>query len=426
MRTLTFALLSLLAMNANIARAQLAPETRPPTGVEVRSSTAEGYKIRGMLRHGSTVRLLHVRGPWHLVESDELFGYVHGAFLKKIPMSVSLMRVVAPSPRDDPREAQPEGVYRFRARVLPEGLDQSGRTRITHKPGDDFLELETTYLAGWPSRKMRASVTPVKGRWTFEFLNDIKQSSLARGVVGALRGDPSSPKTKKPDPLRRTLVLERRGREFRAFSYIGSQLVGMELLERVKSVKADTLAWAGRESLLSATRKAQDGPTKTTSLKAALEHLGKAYSAAGRSHAWRPIQRRVVKAAGRGAMVLARQLKRDGWEAVYFNPDLGQSRLGTDRNYRGVAIDHQLTNYAPRLSWPTARAERAGTPKDLSGIERLRDVPFYYGIARGGRRAFLGTTAHVMTFEEHLHTSVLGGRDWESGVILVPPGTWRP
>ena len=66
------------------------------------------------------------------------------------------------------------------------------------------------------------------------------------------------------------------------------------------------------------------------------------------------------------------------------------------------------------------------------GLERLERIPFWYGLARGGRHTFLKHNGVVSEFHyvsdpddaDAITEEPLAEFDWLSGVIMVPPGSW--
>lgn len=194
---------------------------------------------------------------------------------------------------------------------------------------------------------------------------------------------------------------------------------------------------AGKQAWIDAHKK--DGtspgmPKEASCIGWALENVVAAYEAAGRGERGREISR-IVLAKGAKGTDLAKELKKDGWEAVYWNPDVKYDGDGGEHSYSaylvrkgkpyyGIAIDHTVLNYRARST--------TGTVQDMSGIEALSKVPFWFGLARGGRHTFVGHGANVNEFhwtaapdsKHAIEDSPLAEFAWLSGVIMVPPGTW--
>ncbi len=176
-------------------------------------------------------------------------------------------------------------------------------------------------------------------------------------------------------------------------------------------------------------------PRESSCIGWVLENVGAAYAAAGRAEVWREIKRRVVERGSKGTE-LAKELVQDGWSAIYFNPDtLDPEDADAEHTYtarmarRGkpyykIPVSDLITDYRP--------SSGSETPKDTTGLERLAQVPFWFGLARGGRHTFLGHGAVVNEFHwtampddpDAIEETPLAEFDWLSGVIVVPPGTW--
>lgn len=166
-----------------------------------------------------------------------------------------------------------------------------------------------------------------------------------------------------------------------------------------------------------------------------LENVGAAYAAAGKSDRWAEIQRTVVAKGSKGTD-LAAELKKDGWQSIYWNPDaknpddgnaehsFSAVQVSKGKGYYGIAVDAQVTNYRP--------TEGKGTKQDMSGVEKLREVPFFFGLAKGGMHTFVGRKGEVNEFhwaempdsKRAIEQTPLEKFGWNSGLIMVPPGTW--
>jgi|GEM_PF-1250232 len=182
-------------------------------------------------------------------------------------------------------------------------------------------------------------------------------------------------------------------------------------------------------------------PPKASELKQssciqwAMENVEAAYTKAGKPERWAEIKR-IVRRDGLRGTTLAKELQKDGWEAVYWNPDVNKSADGSgehtysaklvrnNKPYYKIDIDHSVTNYRP--------AEGSRTTKDMNGIDKLDQVPFFFGLARGGSHTFVGRKGKVNEFhwndmpddKNAIEETPLKDWDWLSGVIMVPPGTW--
>ncbi len=167
----------------------------------------------------------------------------------------------------------------------------------------------------------------------------------------------------------------------------------------------------------------------------ALENVGAAYAAAGKSDRWGEILR-TVAAKGSKGIDLAKELQKDGWQAVYWNPDaknpndgnaehsFSATQVARGNGYYGLKVDAQVTNYRP--------TDAAKTKQDTSGIDKLSKVPFFFGMAKGGMHTFVGRNGNVNEFhwsempnsKRAIEETPLKSWGWNSGVIMVPPGTW--
>ncbi len=174
---------------------------------------------------------------------------------------------------------------------------------------------------------------------------------------------------------------------------------------------------------------------KSSCIEWALDNVGAAYKAAGKSERWSEIRSTVLSQGAKGTD-LAKELQKDGWEGVYFNPDARNPDDGNAEHsytaaitkrgkpYYGINVDHRVTDYRP--------TEGQGTEKDMSGVEKLRDVPFFFGIAKGGMHTFVGRDGKVNEFHwtakpddtNAIEERPLEEFPWNSGVMMIPPGTW--
>ncbi|MFO0601179.1 MAG: LysM peptidoglycan-binding domain-containing protein [Myxococcaceae bacterium] len=167
----------------------------------------------------------------------------------------------------------------------------------------------------------------------------------------------------------------------------------------------------------------------------AMENVGAAYAAAGKSARWAEIQSIVVSKGSKG-IDLAKELKKDGWQAVYWNPDakhpndsnpehsFSAAQVAKGKGYYGIDVDAQVINYRP--------TDGQGTKLDNSGMDKLKQVPFFFGLAKGGVHTFVGRQGEVNEFhwadmpDSHhaIQQTPLKDWGWNSGLIMVPPGTW--
>lgn len=169
----------------------------------------------------------------------------------------------------------------------------------------------------------------------------------------------------------------------------------------------------------------------------ALENVRGAYEAAGMGARFNEIYRNVTSKGAKGTD-LAAELKKDGWQAIYFNPDAKKAADGNGEHtytarivsqgkpYYGVKVDGQVTNYRPTEGGPTKQ--------DLTGVEQLQKIPFFFGLARGGTHTFVGQNGRVNEFhwdrnpddKTAIEERPLTEFPWNSGILMVPPGSWPP
>jgi murein DD-endopeptidase MepM/ murein hydrolase activator NlpD len=176
-------------------------------------------------------------------------------------------------------------------------------------------------------------------------------------------------------------------------------------------------------------------PQESSCIGWAMENVAAAYNAAGKGARWKEIQSTVVANGSKGTD-LAKELKKDGWEAVYWNPDakhpddsnpehsFSAVQVARGKGYYGVAVDHTVQNYRPTSG--------AGTSEDQSGTAKLNKVPFFFGLAKGGMHTFVGREGKVNEFHwsempnstKAIEERPLKDFPWNSGLIMVPPGSW--
>ena len=176
-------------------------------------------------------------------------------------------------------------------------------------------------------------------------------------------------------------------------------------------------------------------PKESSCIGWALENVGAAYAAAGKSARWKEIVSTVAAKGSKGTD-LAKELKKDGWEAVYWNPDakhpddsnpehsFSATQVARGNGYYGIAVDHTVENYRPTSG--------QGTKEDQTGTAKLDKVPFFFGLAKGGMHTFVGRQGKVNEFhwsEMPNSTNAIQERQlkefpWNSGLIMVPPGSW--
>jgi len=167
----------------------------------------------------------------------------------------------------------------------------------------------------------------------------------------------------------------------------------------------------------------------------AMEHVGPTYAAPRTGERFAEIQR-IVASKGSKGTDLAAELKKDGWQSIYWNPDaknpddgnaehsFSALQVSRGKGYYGIEVDAQVTNYRP--------TEGKGTRQDMSGIEKLREVPFFFGLAKGGMHTFVGRAGEVNEFHwaempnstRAIEQTPLEKFGWNPGFIIVPAGPW--
>ena len=169
----------------------------------------------------------------------------------------------------------------------------------------------------------------------------------------------------------------------------------------------------------------------------ALDVTGAAYREVGLAAVWQRIYTITVNNGARGT-VLCRELVRDGWTGIYWNPDVAtpadgdaehtfsakMARGGSGKYYE-IPVKGMITNYRPSSTSTTAL--------DASGIRRLEKVPYWVGCARGGKHVFVGTRGNVSEFHweaqptnpDAITQVPLEAFAWLSGILCVPPGVWE-
>lgn len=187
-------------------------------------------------------------------------------------------------------------------------------------------------------------------------------------------------------------------------------------------------------------------PRLTSCVGFVMDHVQAAYEAVDLGARWQEIRARVLAQDADGT-VLMQELEKDGWTAIYWNPDVRRPADGNDEHpstyrevlrglgYYGTHPREMIINYRP--------TEGSATVQDRSGLERLAQVPFWVAVTNGGYHCFTGLNATVYeshqarnptdpTCVEHGPFERFGLFEqpstlkYNSGVILIPPGMWPP
>jgi hypothetical protein len=207
-------------------------------------------------------------------------------------------------------------------------------------------------------------------------------------------------------------------------------------------------AWLAARATPGTTPPAASSLTSSSCIGWTMEHVGRWYEAAGKADRWREVQQR-VQAAGMTGVALARELKADGWQALYNNPDTSWKGTAeapdnehsyshhvarTQGTYYGVPVDGMLTDW---VAEPTK-------------LDALARAPFFVHVARGGLHVTAGTRGEISELARgegpdqrgiyqdpmarivDVYADLHGGGDagraralhmWGSGLTLVPPGS---
>ncbi len=169
-------------------------------------------------------------------------------------------------------------------------------------------------------------------------------------------------------------------------------------------------------------------PKESSCIGWAMENVKEAYQNAGKGARWREIERKVYQNGSKGTD-LAKELQKDGWQGIYFNPDTTASHdngehsytahlVSKGKPYYGIKVKDSITNYAS---------------SDPAQMDKLKDVPFYFGLAQGGQHTFVGGDGKINEFHwdrnpneaDAIEETPLKDFGWSSGILMVPPGTWK-
>lgn len=210
-------------------------------------------------------------------------------------------------------------------------------------------------------------------------------------------------------------------------------------------------AWLAAQATPGTTPPAASSLTSSSCIGWTMEHVGRWYEASGKADRWREVQAR-VQAEGMTGIALARELKADGWQALYNNPDTtwagaadapdNEHRYSlhvarTEGTYYGVPVDGMLTDWG----------------QDPARLAALSRAPFFVHVARGGLHVTAGTRGQISELARSespsqtgiyqdpmarivdVYADLHGGGDagraralhmWGSGLTLVPPGSKLP
>jgi hypothetical protein len=197
-------------------------------------------------------------------------------------------------------------------------------------------------------------------------------------------------------------------------------------------------------------------PKKSDCTEYTIEVLRDTFTALGQGDRWRQVlaaaQRRSGSGGLKGTDLIAELVSSLGWKALYWNADSqlvdntasgaedtehrytyllasGQAGAASKKGkYYGIPIeqDKLIIDYRPN---PSSRAtKRTTTAQNLTGIERLKRVPFGVLAARGGRH--MAVVVYGVVYEVHwdaecttenvIDATPLESWGWLSGVIGAP------
>jgi hypothetical protein len=213
----------------------------------------------------------------------------------------------------------------------------------------------------------------------------------------------------------------------------GSQTKGMNAAERAQWVEAHKIP--GTNPAM---------PKETSCIGWAMENVGAAYKTAGMEVRWAEIEKTMQSHGMRGT-VLAIELQKDGWKALYFNRDTHPRHDDKDAGEQNESLRKVLGEnayYGIRVDGMIVDYEKGPSPE----LEKLRQAPFFYGVGDGGSHTFVGRDGLVsevhwkaMPDEQQppsgrplatpqviTETRLEDCRSYElrAGAIMVPPDTW--
>jgi hypothetical protein len=206
-------------------------------------------------------------------------------------------------------------------------------------------------------------------------------------------------------------------------------------------------------------------PSRTSCIDFVLARLRAGYAKAGKLDRFNELKKIVVDNHGDG-LYLLKELEKDGWTMVYWNPDSKNpsTAIRTDadpqRNHRpeshkwsaatvknqglympgitnesgdrfeGIKIDRTVENFRPTNPY--------STPANYQDLQKLYDAPLFVGIANGGYHVYMGSQGKVVEshstrgpkdptnieVRDFATWGLKGDEGFGSGVVAVPPGSW--
>lgn len=197
----------------------------------------------------------------------------------------------------------------------------------------------------------------------------------------------------------------------------------------------------------------RDCPLKmqpTSCIGLALKCLGKGFRAAGQAELWGRIESYTLANGAQGD-VLQLALQQLGWQLLYWNPDTSMAREwdlreqqrypGDPKHIWGQHEDSLRSVMGPRHRYLYSTVDDWYSLVDFGETvpNRIRDVPFFVGIAHLGYHVFPGSygqiieghSTRLVTDKNTLQTSPFSplmpgggprGGPYKSGLVAIPPG----
>lgn len=170
--------------------------------------------------------------------------------------------------------------------------------------------------------------------------------------------------------------------------------------------------------------------TKSSCVVWAMECAEYAFDKVGMSAQWDAIAKITRRNQLKGTILIGELIKKN-WTGIYWNPDTTDKADDGEHSYSNYIAKTKKTYYGVRVQDRIVDYRRS-TP-DLTGIAKLKKVPFWIGCAGGGRHVFCGTGGNVSEFHwdypatdpNAMELKELQHYVWMSGIIAVPPTVWK-
>ena len=177
--------------------------------------------------------------------------------------------------------------------------------------------------------------------------------------------------------------------------------------------------------------------TESSCVVWAMECAGAAFRAVGKGAIWDTINRNTRAQRLKGTVLVQQLIQHAGWSGVYWNPDTAKPADGSSehpysykvaksrKTYYNIRVIDYVIDYHP--------SPGSKTVKNLTGLNKLKKVPFWVGCARGGSHVFCGTREYVSEFHwsspatdpKAMEKVALETYSWLSGIICIPTGVWQ-